>query len=207
MARIGIFGGTFNPIHTGHLMLVEEALRSGGLDRILLVPSGESYLKDQSQIASREDRLAMAQLAAGSILGPVEVSEVETRREGPSYTADTLRELRAEYPEDELTLMIGADSLLELSRWREPEVILGLASLMVFTRGGQDGAELERAAEALRRERGARIRLMEAFTLTLSSSQIRGLIREGHAFGPLVTAPVRDYIMSKGLYGWKEKRK
>ena len=115
MARIGIFGGTFNPIHVGHLTLAEEARLSAGLDRILLIPSGESYLKDPRQIAPRQDRLQMARLACA---GRYEVSDLEIRREGPSYTAVTCAELRAMYPEDALVLILGADSLMEIGTRR-----------------------------------------------------------------------------------------
>ena len=198
MARIGIFGGTFNPIHVGHLTLAEEARRSAGLDRILLIPSGESYLKDPRQIAPRQDRLQMARLACA---GRYEVSDLEIRREGPSYTAVTCAELRAMYPEDALVLILGADSLMEIETWRDPQAIFDAAEVLAFTRGGAPDAALRAQAERLRRIYGARIGIRDAFHLEIASSDIRRWIREGHAFRHLVTEPVYRYILEKGLYG------
>lgn len=198
MARIGIFGGTFNPIHIGHLTIAEEARLRAGLDRVMFIPSGESYLKDPAQIVSRRHRLRMTQLACA---GRYEVSDIEIRREGPSYTAVTCRELRAMYPNDRLCLILGADSLLELERWREPEAILAMAEILAFTRGGEDEAALRSEAARLREEYGAQIGIFDCFSLNVSSSEIRGWVREGHAVRHLVTEPVYQYIIENGLYG------
>ena len=200
MAKLGLFGGTFNPIHVGHLMIAEEARLAAGLDRVVFIPSGDSYLKDPSVIASREDRLAMTRLAVADAPEGFEVSDTETRREGPSYTSETLTAFHDRYPGDALFLILGADSLLELERWRSPETILRLATVLAFTRGGQDEAALRDAAAALERRYGARIRLLSAFSLSVSSSEIRAFAREGHAFWPLVTPRVYRYIQDHGLY-------
>ena len=196
--RIGIFGGTFNPIHVGHLMIAEEARIAARLDRVVLIPSGESYLKDPREIAPQRDRLEMTRLACA---GRYEVSDLEIRREGPSYTAVTCAQLRSAYPQDELFLILGADSLLEIERWREPRVIFDAVEVLAFTRGGEPEAALVQQAEALRARYGARIRIMNAFSLEIASSDIRRWIREGHAFRHLVTEPVYQYIRTTGLYG------
>lgn len=197
MARIGIFGGTFNPIHVGHLMLAEEAQLSARLDRVILVPSGQSYFKDPAEIAPQADRLQMTRLAAA---GRFEVSDIEIRREGPSYTAVTCAEMRAVYPEDELFLILGADSLMEIESWRTPEAIFEAVALLAFTRGGADNDALRAQADHLRERYGAHIEIMDAFALEIAASDLRRLIREGHAFRPLVTDPVYEYIREKGLY-------
>lgn len=198
MARIGLFGGTFNPIHVGHLTIAEEARLSAGLDRVIFIPTGESYLKDPLEVASKEDRLAMTRLACG---GVYEVSDIETRREGPSYTAVTCRAFRERYPEDALFWILGADSLMDMARWREPEAILRTVTLLAFTRGGEDEAAFRARVDQLRSEQGARIHVTDVFSIDVASSDIRGFIRGGHAFRHLVTEEVYRYICDRGLYG------
>ena len=197
MARIGLFGGTFNPIHIAHLTIAEEACLRAGLDRVIFIPSGESYFKDPRQIVSREDRLMMTRLACGTVY---EVSDMETRREGPSYTAVTCRAFREVYPDDELFLILGADSILEIDRWRDPAAIFEAVSVLAFTRGGQDNAALLAEVGRLRSKYGARIEVIDVFMLDVSSSDIRRFIAEGHAFRHLVTEDVYRYIRQKGLY-------
>ena len=197
MARIGLFGGTFNPIHVAHLTIAEEARLAAGLDRVIFIPSGESYFKNPLEIASREDRLAMTRLACGGIY---EVSDIETRREGPSYTAVTCRAFRERYPEDALFLILGADSLLEIERWRDPAVIFRSVAILAFTRGGQDAAAFAAEAARLRQKYGADIRIIDIFSLDVASSDIRRWIAGGHAFRHLVTEGVYQYIHEHMLY-------
>lgn len=200
MARIGLFGGTFNPIHVGHLTIAEEARIAARLDRVIFIPSGESYFKDPTQIASREDRLRMTRLACGDTY---EVSDIETRREGPSYTAVTCGEFRRLYPEDELFLILGADSILEIERWRDPAAIFDAVSLLAFTRGGQDNAAFEAETLRLREKYGAKIDVIDVFSLDVSSSDIRRFIATGHAYRHLVGDAVFEYIRHLGLYNSK----
>ena len=197
MARIGLFGGTFNPIHVGHLTIAEEARLSAGLDRVIFIPSGESYFKDPREIASREDRLQMTKLACGDAY---EVSDIEIRREGPSYTAVTCRAFQEMYPEDTLYLILGADSLMEIDRWRDPGAIFDAVTVLAFTRGGEDNAAFKAEAERLRDKYGARIDIIDVFTLDVSSSDIRRFIAGGHAFRHLVSEPVYRYIKEHKLY-------
>ncbi len=200
MARLGLFGGTFNPIHVGHLMIAAEARQALALDEVLFIPSGNSYLKDPAEIAPRAARLEMTRLAVATLGAGFGVSDVEIRREGPSYTRDTLAEFAAARPGDRLFLILGADSILEIETWREPAEIFRLATVIAFTRGGSDTTALRVQAEALRARFDARIELIETFSLAVSSSDIRRWIRTGHAFAPLVTAPVAGYIRAEGLY-------
>lgn len=203
MARIGLFGGTFNPIHVGHLTIAEEARIAAGLDRVIFIPSGESYLKDPAQIASREDRLEMTRLACGDAY---EVSDAEVRREGPSYTAVTCAQMRRRFPDDALFLILGADSLLEIERWKDPAAIFAAVDVLAFTRGGSDAAAFEAEARRLRRKYGARIDIVDVFSLDVSSSDIRRWIAGGHAFRHLVTEGVYEYIRERGLYGYPMKQ-
>lgn len=204
MARIGLFGGTFNPIHVGHLTIAEEARLAAGLDRVIFIPSGESYFKDPAQIASREDRCAMARLACGT---RYEVSDIEARRAGPSYTAVTCREFKALYPDDALYLILGADSLLEIDRWKDPAAIFECVTVLAFARGGLDLSAFRAEAERLRAVYGARIRVIDTFTLDLAASDLRRWIAGGHAVRHLVTEGVYEYILKNGLYGAKTERR
>ena len=198
MARIGLFGGTFNPIHIGHLTIAEEARLRLGLDRVVFIPSGDPYLKDPAKLAPQADRLAMTRLAA--ITPGFEVSDLEIRREGPSYTSETVTEYRAGHPDDELYLILGADSLLEIERWRDPETIFQTVTVLAFTRGGVDSQALRETVARLQARYDARIELMDAFALNVSSSEIRDWVRTGHACRHLVTEPVYLYIQAHGLY-------
>ena len=198
MARVGIFGGTFNPIHIGHLTIAEEARLALKLDRVVFIPSGESYFKDPAQIASQADRLEMTRLACA---GRYEVSDLEIRRQGPSYTSVTCEELRAAHPEDRLFLILGADSVMEIERWRDPQAIFDAVEVIAFTRGGSEADDLRAQAARLRARYRARIRIISVFSLPVSSSDIRRWIRQGHAFRHLVTEPVYRYIVERGLYG------
>lgn len=197
MARVGLFGGTFNPIHVGHLTIAAQARQTAGLDRVIFIPSGESYFKNPADVASREDRLQITRLACGN---DFEVSDIESRREGPSYTAVTCRAFREMYPEDELFLIIGADSLLEIDRWRDPAAIFEAVTVLAFTRGGQDTAALHAEADRLREKYGARIEIIGVFSLDIASSDLRRWISEGAVCRYLMTPPVDDYIRQKGLY-------
>ena len=201
MAKLGLFGGSFNPIHVGHLTIAEEALKSLGLDRVIFIPSGDPYMKDPGQLAPRELRLEMTRLAVASAADCFEVSDLEIRREGPSYTAETLKEFAAARPGDELFLILGADSLMEIERWRDPARIFALSTVAALTRGGIPLADVNAAAEALRDKYGARIELLPEISIRLSASEIRGWIRGGHAYRHLVTEPVYRFIRAHGLYG------
>ena len=166
---------------------------------MIFIPSGESYFKDPTQIASREDRLQMTRLACGDAY---EVSDIETRREGPSYTAVTCRAFQEMYPEDALYLILGADSVLEIDRWRDPGVIFDAVTVLAFTRGGEDAAALRAEADRLREKYRACIDIIDVFTLDVSSSDIRRFIAEGHAFRHLVTERVYRYIQQHRLFGY-----
>ena len=132
--RIGVYGGTFNPIHRGHLTAARAAADALGLEKVLLIPDNLPPHKAlPAGSATGEDRLEMCRLTAGEVPG-MEVLDLELRRSGPSYTSDTLAELHAQYPDDELWLLVGSDMFLSLQEWHEPERILSLAGIAAFHR-------------------------------------------------------------------------
>ena len=199
MSKIGFFGGTFNPIHNAHLRIAQEAKDRFGLDRILLVPSGYSWMKDPKEIASREDRLRMAELAAEECEG-FEVSTIETDQEGPTYSYETLQKLKALYPEDEICFIIGADQLMILEQWKKPEEIFRLATILVADRGGFDQQEMEEKAAELTERYGAKIRIYHMEASELSSTELREQIRNGEDIRSYVSDRVAEYIEKKELY-------
>ena len=144
MERIGIYGGTYNPPHIGHMRAAEYAIEALSLDRLLLIPTGVSPHKEMASGASSADRLEMLRLSAAG-LEKAEVSDIEIRREGRSYTVDTLRQLKAENPGAELVLLMGTDMFLSFLTCGVPEAIMKLAALAVFCRGERgEKAKIER---------------------------------------------------------------
>ena len=199
MSKLGFFGGTFNPIHKAHLRIAQEAQERFGLDRILLVPSGYSWMKDPKEIASREDRLRMAELAAEECEG-FTVSTIETDQEGPTYSYETLQKLKEQYPEDDIYFIIGADQLFILEQWKNPEEIFRLATILVADRGGFDEREMECKAAELAERYGADIRIYHMKSSELSSTELRRKIRDGEEISEYVPEKVAGYIREKGLY-------
>lgn len=202
--RVGIYGGTFDPPHLGHMRAARAALDRLELDELILIPAKLPPHKDLSSgSAPAEDRFAMTALMADGLLDPrVSVSRIELDREGRSYTADTLRLLHARRPEDELFLLMGTDMFLTLQNWYEPETIAKLATLVPFARTGTDSAALFRTQEeCLGRTLGARTAVLELPQVTeLSSTQLRAGLSKGEGIKDL-WLPVWGYILRHGLYG------
>jgi nicotinate-nucleotide adenylyltransferase len=200
--RAGILGGTFDPIHLGHLLLAEQAREALSLDRVLVVPASRPPHKPGRVHTPFELRLEMARLAVDGAEG-LAVSDIERDPARPSWTIDTLRRLQATpgFPA-ETWLLLGGDSLEELPTWREPEEIVRLARLAVYPRPGWDAAtEAGRlpAAQAAWRDAG-RLVLLDGPRLALSSSEIRERVRAGKSIRYLVPEPVRLLIAQRGLY-------
>ncbi len=191
-AQWGILGGTFDPIHFGHLAIAEEARERLGLARVLFIPTGAPPHKPRGR-ADAEDRRRMAELAVAD--NPAfAVSRLEIDRPGRSYTVETLRALRAQYPEADFTLLLGADMALEFHRWRDPEGILAQATVAAITRPGYDLSHLAALPTA------GRITPLEAPGLLISSTDLRARVREGRSIRYLVPAAVREYIAARALY-------
>ena len=183
--KIGVFGGTFDPVHVGHLAIAEAALESAKLDRVIFVPARRSPLKDREPGASVDDRFAML-VAATKGEPRFSVSRVELERDGPSYTVDTLEALRGE---GDLFLILGSDALSELHKWRSPDRIRALASLLVARRpGAPEPAE------------SAGARAFDAPCLDISSRELRARAARGLSLRYLVPDDVWRHIERRGLY-------
>jgi nicotinate-nucleotide adenylyltransferase len=185
--RLGVLGGTFDPVHIGHLVLGEAAREQLNLDRVLFVPTGVQWRKAGREIAPAEHRVAMVQLAIQG--NPAfEVSTLEVERPGPSYTADTLGTLAAENPGAELFVTLGRDAYQDLPNWVRPERIRELATVVVAARGGE-GANV--AAPAVR---------LEMPEIGISATDIRRRVAGGRSIRYLVPATVEAYIRDQRLY-------
>lgn len=196
--KIGIMGGTFNPIHNGHLLLAEAAREELGLEKVLFMPSGNSYMKDSASIASKQHRIEMTALAIAD--NPYfELSLMETEREGATYTCDTLQELKAAFPADEFYFILGADSFMSVERWKNPEIIMQNCILTVSVRGGNLKA-VEEKAVYLRNTFDAKIFLLPERNIDISSTEIRNRLREGRFVKYMLPENVRLYIEENGLY-------
>lgn len=200
MARIGIYGGAFNPIHNGHLHIVRDFIRVLGLDFVLLIPTGISPHKAAAALsASAEDRLAMCHLACEG-LGKIRVSDCEIRRAGKSYTADTITELKKQYPDDELFLLMGEDMFLTVEHWYRPETIFFLATVCATPRSLHGMGKLQAKKDEYQARYGARCLLEDIPYLPVSSTQVREYVKAGKDIAPLVPEAVADYIQTQGLY-------
>lgn len=196
--KIAMFGGTFNPIHRGHVFLAEEFQRALDLDKVLLIPTNVPPHKQASDLASGEERLEMCRRAVEGY-PHIAVSDIEMRREGKSFTVDTLHQLQEIYPGAQLYLIMGADMFLSLHHWRNFEEILRIAVICAAPRNETDGVELNRCGEALK-EYGARYFILPQQPPTVSSTEIRERIARGEDTGGLLPSAVREFIEEKKLY-------
>ncbi len=196
-AHIGILGGTFNPPHRGHVALAEHALGQLGLTRMVLMPAGTPAHKHGASDPGAEHRLNMCRLAIEGIAG-LSVSTLESEREGPSYTVDTLRSMKAATPDAELTFIVGADTARTLPSWHEPRQLLGLAGLAVAARRGTAREEVLEALDSL--DGRSSFVFLEMRDVDISSSMVRGRVARGEPVEELVGAAVASYIDAHGLY-------
>ncbi len=197
MRKIAVYGGTFNPVHNGHIHLAEQFKKLIGFDKVVLIPTNVPPHKEALMLASAEDRLQMCRLAA--LDAGFEVSDMEIKRSGRSYTADTLELLKKQEPEAEFYLMMGEDMFLTLLSWRRPDKILKLSTICAAPRSWQGLKKLEEYAEKLK-ERGGRVVLGDIEYLPVSSTMVRDCIREGKDVAGLVPRGVAEYIKTKHLY-------
>jgi nicotinate-nucleotide adenylyltransferase len=189
-------GGTFDPIHHGHLLTAEEAAVQFGLDEVVFVPTGQPWMKEERDVSSPEHRYLMTVIATAS--NPrFSVSRLEVDREGPTYTVDTLRELKEQHGGNvDLFFVTGADAVLEIFQWKDPDEILELAHFIAATRPGYDLARF-RAEEPTRH---SNVSVMNIPALAISSTDIRERVREGRPIRYLVPEGVENYIEKAGLY-------
>jgi nicotinate-nucleotide adenylyltransferase len=194
--RIGILGGTFNPPHLGHLVAAQEAYRELDLDRVLLIPAGIPPHKPIDDEPGPEHRLELCRLAVGD--DPrFTVSDLELRRDGPSFTVDTLKTLRTQSPSDEL-LILGGDIAAGLPRWHEPERVLELATVAIAKRRGTSKAAVQDALAQL--TGGERARFFQMPRIGISSTMVRRRVRAGQPIRYFVPDGVMHYIETHRLY-------
>ena len=201
--KIGVYGGSFNPPHLGHVRAAQACKQALGLDRVLVIPASIPPHKQlTSSSASPEERLALTRLAFENLPG-FEVLDLEIRREGKSYTVDTIRELKAQYEHDELFLMMGTDMFLSLSEWKEPETIVRAASPAVMYRGdpGEEAEVLHCKREW--EDKGVCISVVKNPVIAISSTQLRRMLIF-HCAAPFLPESVADYISKNGLYAVNE---
>ena len=216
--RLGVFGGTFNPVHYGHLRAAEEAVEALALDKVLFVPAGSPPLK-QEGLASIEDRLRMVELAIADNPA-MELSRVESSTDSTSYTVDTLRTLSGLHPRASLVFILGVDAFSDIHLWKDPEALLSLADFLVLGRPGHPFAPIsglpyvdisQSALEALAsgretraagtlKEGGRRLELLRITPLGVSATMLRELLRRGESIRYLLPESVESFIMSHGLY-------
>ncbi len=197
--RLGIFGGSFDPVHYGHLILAEQCREQCELDEVWFVPARQPPHKTARHLSPEKARLEMLELATAGHEA-FRVSDIELRREGLSYTVDTLQQLHEEGPQRELFFLIGGDSLFDLPHWREPDRIAELATIVAVNRAGRRLPERSELEQLLGPSLAARIKLVTMPAVDLSSTDIRARVQQGRSIRYLVPRAVEQYILEHGLY-------
>lgn len=200
MSRIAMFGGSFNPVHIGHKALVNRMIEEFSLDTVYVIPTYCTPLKDNTPMITPQHRLNMCKLTFADV-PKVTVSDAEIIRGGKSYTADTLKEIHTNHPEDELFLIVGADSFMQLPLWYNVLEIFSLATVLTIARGELDYSELISQKNKLETEFGAKASVIREPVVQVSSTQIRNLISSHMPFSHLLSRGVSEYIIESGLYG------
>ena len=199
--RIGVFGGSFDPVHLGHLTIAQDAVEQLELDRLIFVPAAVSPFKQHRQPVEGRHRFEMLQLATADNL-QFEVSDLELARGGVSYTVDTIQHLQGEHPGAELFFIVGLDSLVEMHRWHRVEDLLTICTVVPFGRGGEDPeavAEKSELSNVWKEQLLAR--LIRIHEVEVSASEIRMRVAEGLSIHYLVPPEVEMYIAEHHLYG------
>lgn len=197
--KIGIMGGTFNPIHTGHLLLAENARDSFGLDEILFVPSGHSYMKKDAETLNRKDRYEMTRLAIED--NPTfSISDIEIKREGNTYTCETLSQLKELEPKTEFYFIVGADSLFAMETWWKPEYIFHICTVLAAVRDDKDSDKLQAQISYFEKKFAARIYQITFKEISISSTDIRKRLLNGQSIRYMVPDKVISYIEEHHLY-------
>ena len=200
MKRIGILGGTFDPVHYGHIALAEDAVREANLDEVVMIPARIQPFKQEREYASGEDRFNMLALAAGKN-DHVTVSRYELEQEGVSYTYLTLRHMQEFFGEDtRLFFITGTDSFLKIDTWRNAEELLTKYSYIIGTRPGYRQDEYREALQRITDTFGTEVISMHKTELDISATQIRELVSAGKPIDDFVPPEVNRYIIEHGLY-------
>lgn len=200
MTHIAIMGGTFNPIHLGHLIMAEHVYNLGLYSKILFIPSGQPPHKVDDELVDKWDRLKMCQLAINGNQH-FEISDVEVAREGKTYTIDTIEQFRLEFPNNRYTLIIGKDSLFDLHQWYQPESLFEKLSFVVVNREKDDEISIiSRIQWIQERFPSADITYCPMPFIDISSTAIRKLKKDNKSIRYLVSEQVNDFIALKNLY-------
>jgi nicotinate-nucleotide adenylyltransferase len=195
--KLGVLGGTFDPVHTGHLVLAEQAREQLGLERVLWVPAGDPWRKGGAFVSPKEDRVAMVERAIADAPA-FELRRLEVDRPGPSYTVETLAELRELYRGYALVFVLGKDALEDLPRWHEPRRLIELASLGVACRGGD--RLTDEALEHLVPGLAKRVAWVAMPHIEISATELRQRAAANRSLRYLVPQAVEAYIRVRGLY-------
>ena len=198
MAKIGIFGGTFNPVHTGHMQMAEYVMKSVAVDKIIFVPNGNPPHKTDKLVADAKHRYNMLQLAIGTNEN-YEVSDYEISKPGPCYTVDTMRHFRKENPNDTFYFIIGADSLDYIDRWMDAQSLIAENEFVVINRNFKENYNIDKNIEYIL-TLGGKLKKVDMPAVDVSSSQIRAMIQNGEDIGSLTGQKVKEYILTNKLY-------
>lgn len=199
MKKIGILGGTFNPIHNGHLALGEAAYNQLAFDQVIYISSGVSYLKKGIIMPSKEHRYNMTCLACDNY--PYFISsDIEIKKEGNSYTCETLVDLKEDMPDSEFYYIIGADTLFSIENWKNPEVIFSLSTIVVAVRDNLNTSDLLYKKEELERKYNSKIIILEFNKVDISSTLVREKLKNNENVTDLLPENVLSYIINNSLY-------
>ena len=199
LTRVGILGGTFDPVHRGHLEIARRAMDETGLERVIFIPAGQPRLKSGEPSASPQQRLEMLRLAVDGAAG-FEVSDIELRRPGPTLTVETLRELRQELGDGvELCFILGLDALMRFDQWVQPEGVVELARLLAVSRPGYTGFDWP-AFYARNPYAQGRVDCLDSTAIDVSASELRQRIAAGASVSGLLSEAVEAYIRGNVLY-------
>ena len=197
-------GGSFNPVHIGHLMLSEWARSEAGLDEVWLIPAGMPYMKASGQLLPGRGRLHMMELAIAENTG-LRCLDIEISRAGDTYSYETLEQLNRDYPECEFFFILGADCLFAMENWRHPERLFASCTVIAASRGDIPMDRLQEKRVDLEHRYGGKIELLPFLNLSISSTIIRERIRKGFSVRYMVPDKVLEYMEEKGFYREKEK--
>ncbi|MGN0395570.1 MAG: nicotinate-nucleotide adenylyltransferase [Coprococcus sp.] len=198
--RVGILGGTFNPVHNGHIELALQALNQFDLDKVFMMPNNKPAYKNQDEIIAKDDRAEMVKLAIRDIEG-LEISYTELNRLGLTYTCETLEQLNNMYPDTKWYFIMGGDSIMYFDKWREPEKILRYATLIAAVRADIDKNTIYNKIEELQSKYAdCNILFEEIRPIDISSSKLREMISEGLDVSEYMNSNVIEYIKEKKLY-------